>query len=170
MKKIILILTTFSFFLLTLTPSISSEKIIFIDFDFIVNNSNHGKVILKTLKSRKEENIKELKLDEKNIKDEENDIKIKKDILSEEEINKKIISLNNNIKKFQTKKKSMNSELNKLQNEKMNNFINQINSILEAYMKDQSVDIMLNSKHILIGKKTINKTEDILKLINQKIK
>ena len=29
---------------------------------------------------------------------------------------------------------------------------------------------MLNSKHILIGKKTINKTEDILKLINQKIK
>jgi Skp family chaperone for outer membrane proteins len=64
----------------------------------------------------------------------------------------------------------MENELNKIKNKQMNNFINQINSILEKYMNDQSVDIMLNSKNILIGKKTINKTDDILKLINQNIK
>ena len=64
----------------------------------------------------------------------------------------------------------MEKELNKIKNEKMNDFINQINSVLESYMKDQSLDIMLNTKNILIGKKTINKTDDILKLINEKIK
>ena len=52
----------------------------------------------------------------------------------------------------------------------MNNFMSQINSLLENYMKEQSADIMLNSKNILIGKKTINKTKDILELVNEKIK
>ena len=64
----------------------------------------------------------------------------------------------------------MENELNKLQNKKMNNFINQINVILEKYMKNQSIDIMLNSKNILIGKKDINKTQEILELVDKNIK
>ena len=62
------------------------------------------------------------------------------------------------------------NELNKLQKEKMDDFINQINVILEKYMTDHSVDIMFNSNNILIGKKSINKTNEILKLVNEKIK
>jgi len=64
----------------------------------------------------------------------------------------------------------MENELNQIKNKKMNDFINQINSVLESYMKNQSIDIMLNTKNILIGKKSINVTDDILKLINEKIK
>jgi len=64
----------------------------------------------------------------------------------------------------------MEDELNKIKNKEMNNFMSQINSLLENYMKEQSADIMLNSKNILIGKKTINKTKDILELVNEKIK
>ena len=64
----------------------------------------------------------------------------------------------------------MENELNQIKNKKMNDFINEINSILESYMKDKSLDIMLNTNNILIGKKSINKTDDILKLINEKIK
>ena len=64
----------------------------------------------------------------------------------------------------------MEKELNKLQNERVNDFINQINDILEKYMNDQSIDIMCNSNNILIGKKSINKTQEILKLVNEKIK
>ena len=170
MKKIILILTAFIIFSFTITSSNSNEKIIFIDFDYIINNSERGKLIFKDLNSKRDKNIKKLKLDEKKLKDEENDIKLKKDIISKDELNNKLTSLNSNIKKFQEKKKLMENELNKIKNEKINNFINQINSLLENYMNDQSVDLMLNSKNILIGKKTINKTDDILKLINEKIK
>ena len=52
----------------------------------------------------------------------------------------------------------------------MNDFINEINSVLEIYMTHKSLDIMLNTNNILIGKNSINKTVDILKLINEKIK
>lgn len=170
MNKIILILSTFIIFFFTISISKSNEKIIFIDFEYIVNNSDRGKLIFKDLNSKKNENIKKLKIEEKKLKDQEKDIKLKKEILSKDELNNKLVSLNENIKSFQKKKKNMENELNKIKNKQMNNFINQINSILEKYMNDQSVDIMLNSKNILIGKKTINKTDDILKLINQNIK
>ena len=170
MNKIILILSTFVIFFFTISISKSNEKIIFIDFEYIVNNSDRGKLIFKDLNNKKNENIKKLKIEEKKLKDQEKDIKLKKEILSKDELNNKLVSLNENIKSFQKKKKNMENELNKIKNKQMNNFINQINSILEKYMNDQSVDIMLNSKNILIGKKTINKTDDILKLINQNIK
>ena len=170
MNKIILILSTFVIFFFTISISKSNEKIIFIDFEYIVNNSDRGKLIFKDLNSKKNENIKKLKIEEKKLKDEENDIKLKKEILSKDELNNKLVSLNENIKSFQKKKINIENELKKIKKKQINNFINQINSILEKYMNDQSVDIMLNSKNILIGKKTINKTDDILKLINQNIK
>ena len=64
----------------------------------------------------------------------------------------------------------MENELNEIKNKKMNEFVTQINSILEEYMKNNSADIMFNNKNILIGKKDINKTQDILKLINENLK
>ena len=170
MKKIFLFITTFILFFFSISISSSSEKIIFINFEYIINNSNHGKLIFKDLNNKREENIKKLKIEEKKLIDEENDIKLKKDIISKDELNKKLTLLNNNIKMFQNKKKLIEDELNNIKKKKMNNFMSQINLILEQYMNDQSVDIMFNSKNILIGKKTINKTEDILKLINEKIK
>jgi Skp family chaperone for outer membrane proteins len=170
MKKIFIFTTTFIIFFLFPSISNSNEKIVFINFEYIINNSNHGKLIFKDLNSKREENIKKLKTEEKKLRDEENDIKLKKDIISKDELNKMLAILNDNINKFQKKKKLMEDELNEIKNEKMNNFMSQINILLEQYMKDQSVDIMFNSKNILIGKKTINKTDDILKLINEKIK
>ena len=170
MKKIFLFITTFIIFFLSVSISSSSEKIIFINFEYIINNSDHGKLIFKDLNNKKDENIKKLKIEEKILRDEENDIKLKKDIVSKDELNKKLLILNDNIKEFQNKKKIMEEELNNIKNKKINDFMSQINILLEQYMKDQSVDIMFNSKNILIGKKTINKTDDILRLINEKIK
>ena len=171
MKKLIFILFSSSIFvLLSTTFSTSNEKIIFINFDYVVNNSLRGKLIFKELTMIKEKNIKNLELDKKNLENQENDIKLKKDIISKEELDKNIKLLKINVKKFNDKKISMEKELNKLQNEKMNDFINQINVILEKYMDDQSIDIMFNSNNILIGKKSKNKTQEILKLVNEKIK
>ena len=171
MKKILIILFSSSiFFFITTTISLSSEKIIFINFDYVVNNSLRGKLIFKELTMIKEKNIKNLELDKKNLENQENDIKLKKDIISKEELDKNIKLLKIKVEKFNDKKILMEKELNKLQNAKMNDFINQINVILEKYMTDHSVDIMFNSNNILIGKKSINKTNEILKLVNEKIK
>jgi Skp family chaperone for outer membrane proteins len=171
MKKIFLLLFSSSiFFLFTTTISFSNEKIIFINLDFVINNSLKGKLIFNDLNKIKEKNIKNLEIDKKNLEKQENEIKLKKDIISKEELDKNLKLLKINVKKFNNKKKMVENELNKLQKEKMDDFINQINVILEKYMTDHSVDIMFNSNNILIGKKSINKTNEILKLVNEKIK
>ena len=104
MKKIFLIIAIFFIFFFNISVSKSSEKIVFINFEYIINNSDRGKLIFKDLNKKRDSNIKELKLVEKKLKDEEKDIKLKKDIISKDELNKKLILLNNDIKKFKEKK------------------------------------------------------------------
>ena len=170
MKKIIILSFTLLCFCFFVSKSYSSEKIVFINFEYVINNSNYGKTIFEELNKIRNENIEKLKLKEKILKDQESEIKTKKNVISKEDLNKKIKLLNANIKEFQNLKKSMDSDLDKIRRKKMKDFMDQINPLLEKYMDENSVDIMLDTKNMLIGKKTINKSDDILKLINKDIK
>tara|TARA_B100001094_G_scaffold223631_1_gene217808 strand:- start:81 stop:593 length:513 start_codon:yes stop_codon:yes gene_type:complete len=170
MKKIIILSFTLLCFCFFVSKSYSSEKIVFINFEYVINNSNYGKTIFEELNKIRNENIEKLKLKEKILKDQESEIKTKKNVISKEDLNKKIKLLNVNINEFQNLKKSMENDLNKIKSKKFNDFMDQINPLLEKYMDENSVDIMLDKKNMLIGKKTINKSDEILKLINKDIK
>ena len=170
MKKIIFLSFSFLFFCFFASKSYSSEKIVFINFQYVINNSNYGKSIFEDLNKIRNANIKELKSKENILKDLESEIKTKKNVISKEDLNKKIKLLNDNINEFQNLKKSMENDLNKIKSKKLNDFMDQINPLLEKYMDENSVDIMLDKKNMLIGKKTINKSDEILKLINKNIK
>ena len=170
MKKIIILSFSFLFLCFFASKSYSSEKIVFINFQYVINNSNYGKSIFEDLNKIRNENIKKLKSKENILKDLESEIKTKKNIISKEDLNKKIKLLNDNINEFQNLKKSMENDLNKIKSKKFNDFMDQINPLLEKYMDENSVDIMLDKKNMLIGKKTINKSDEILKLINKNIK
>jgi Skp family chaperone for outer membrane proteins len=170
MKKIIILLITLLTFYLLPSISYSNDKVVFINFEYVINNSEAGKLIFLDIKKIRDENIKKLKLKEKNLKEQENDIKTKKNIISKDDLSKKMKLLNDNIKEFKDLKRSMENDLNKIRSNKMNNFMNQINPLLEKYMDENSINIMLDSKNMLIGKKTINKSDEILKLINKNIK
>jgi len=170
MKKIIILSFSFLFLCFFASKSYSSEKIVFINFQYVINNSNYGKSIFEDLNKIRNANIKELKSKENILKDLESEIKTKKNIISKEDLNKKIKLLNDNINEFQNLKKSMENDLNKIKSKKLNDFMDQINPLLEKYMDENSVDIMLDKKNMLIGKKTINKSDEILKLINKNIK
>ena len=170
MKKIIILSFSFLFFCFFASKSYSSEKIVFINFQYVINNSNYGKSIFEDLTKIRNAIIKELKSKENILKDLESEIKTKKNVISKEDLNKKIKLLNVNINEFQNLKKSMENDLNKIKSKKLNDFMDQINPLLEKYMDENSVDIMLDKKNMLIGKKTINKSDEILKLINKNIK
>jgi len=156
MKKIIILSFSFLFLCFFASKSYSSEKIVFINFQYVINNSNYGKSIFEDLNKIRNANIKELKSKENILKDLESEIKTKKNIISKEDLNKKIKLLNDNINEFQNLKKSMENDLNKIKSKKLNDFMDQINPLLEKYMDENSVDIMLDKKNMLIGKKTIN--------------
>ena len=78
MKKIIILSFSFLFLCFFASKSYSSEKIVFINFQYVINNSNYGKSIFEDLNKIRNANIKELKSKENILKDLESEIKTKK--------------------------------------------------------------------------------------------
>ena len=153
-------------YLFSINLCLSEDKIAFIDLDLVLKKSKIGQSYLVKINKKNEENIKNLKSKENELKKIEDDIKKKKNILSKEELNKEIVSLQEKIKKFRSDKDEIVLEFNKMKKESLNNFFNQINPIIQNFMDENSIDILIERKNIFIGKKNSDITETIVKKID----
>ena len=52
----------------------------------------------------------------------------------------------------------------------LENILKQISPIINDYMEENSINVLLDSKNIFIGSKELNFTEDVLKEINKELK
>jgi len=53
---------------------------------------------------------------------------------------------------------------------KINKLLQQLNSILSSYAVENSIDLIIKKKDIIIGKSSLDITEDIMKIFNNKVK
>ena len=143
------------------------EKIVYLDLDYILSNSNKGKNILSDLDKKNNENIKILKSKEEILKIEEENLLKQKNIISNEAYNKKVKNLQNKIKIFRSEKNQLVTEFKKNRENKINDFIKIVDNILGEYVKANSIDLVLNKKDIIMGKNSFNITEEILKKVNE---
>ena len=157
------------FFFSSITFSISSEKIAFIDIDYVLNNSNLGKIIINELDQVNNKNIKTLNQKEQILKKKKDDINKTKNISSKEQLEKDILNFNQEIEKFRSEKNKFSNEFKLLKETKLDNFLKKINPLIQEYMKINSIDVLLEKKQIFIGSSSINITDDIIKLINKNL-
>ena len=54
-----------------------------------------------------------------------------------------------------------------LKQKKLDSFLKKINPLLQEYMKNNSIDIVLEKKQIFIGNSSIDITDNIIELINK---
>ncbi len=155
------------FFFLSITYSISSEKIAFIDIDYILNNSNLGKIIITELEEKNKNNIQTLSAKEKTLKKKKENISKTKNISSKEQLDKDISNFNQEIEKYRSEKDKVLNDFKLLKETKLDNFLKKINPLIQEYMKNNSIDILLEKKQIFIGSSSINITDDIIELINK---
>ena len=148
---------------------LSEDKIAFIDLDLVLKKSKIGQSYLVKINKKNEENIKNLKSKENELKKIEDDIKKKQNILSKEELDKEIFSLQEKIKKFRSDKDKIILEFNNMKKENLNNFFNQINPIIQSFMDENSIDILIERKNIFMGKKNSDITDTIVKKIDSKL-
>ena len=165
-KFYILILITYLF---SINLCLSEDKIAFIDLDLVLKKSKIGQSYLIKINKKNEENIKNLKSKEDVLKKIEDGIKKKQNILSKEELDKEIFSLQEKIKKFRSDKDKIILEFNNMKKENLNNFFNQINPIIQSFMEENSIDILIERKNIFMGKKNSDITETIVKKIDSKL-
>ena len=143
------------------------EKIVYLDLDYILSNSNKGKKILSDLDKKNNENVKILKSKEEILKTEEENLLKQKNIISNEAYNEKVKNLQNKVKIFRSEKNQLVTEFKKNRENKINDFIKIVDNILGEYVKANSIDLVLNKKDIIMGKNSFNITEEILKKVNE---
>ena len=156
---------TIFFFLTSL--SFSVEKIVYLDVDFILANSDKGKIILSNLEKKNKENIKILQSKEKILKDEETEIIKQKNIISEVSYKEKINKLKSKIDTFKMDKDKLVKNFNQLRQQEINKFIKLVDEILGEYVEKNAIDLVLNKKDILMGKNKYNITNEIMELVNK---
>tara|TARA_X000000368_G_C22654068_1_gene546632 strand:- start:84 stop:608 length:525 start_codon:yes stop_codon:yes gene_type:complete len=159
------------FFLIIFSKiSLSNENIlVYIDLNKIMNNSIAGKSITNQLENNHKKSISELKKIEEKLKKEETEIISQKNILTKEEYEKKIIDLREKARKF---RKERNDNINNLNNQRLEataKIINLVRPILSEYSEKNSISIIIDKKNVIIGKTALDITDDILKIVDEKI-
>jgi len=170
MKKFLKIILLFSISFFTNNASNAESKIMYIDLDYVLSNSNPGKKLFEDLKNRENLKITELKEKEKELKNEENKILGSKNLISEDQLK---INIENFQKKLTDYKNYNKNEIDKLQdqrNKEVKNLLNTINSIIEIYMDENSISMLLDKKNIYIAHKKYDITDNLIELINKNIK
>tara|TARA_B100000686_G_scaffold18814_1_gene17351 strand:- start:557 stop:1084 length:528 start_codon:yes stop_codon:yes gene_type:complete len=159
------------FFICFSEISISHEnKIAYLDLNFIMGNSIAGKSITSQLEKNHKKNIKNFEKIEEELKNEESKIIAQKSVITKEEFEKKIINLRN---KASVYRKERNENLNNLNNQRLDattKMISLIRPILSDYSEANSISLIIQKRNIIIGKTSLDITEDILKIVDENIK
>ena len=161
----------FSFFIFFLANNIaySDEKILYIDMEYVIKNSEVGKSIFTKISEQNNKNLEKLKKREDELKKIEESIKKKQNILSEEEFKKEVNDFRTKVQTFRAEKDEMVKYINDLQKKEISNLYAKINPIIQNYMEKNNIEIILDVKNIIIGKSTSNITQEIIKDINNKL-
>ena len=168
------LINNFFFIVVILLLSINNlkaeDKVAYLDIDYILTNTLAGKSLLKSLKQNEEIKISKFKSSDENFKNDEKKILAKKKLISNEQLRNELKQLQI---KFQDYKKKKNKELEilkKKRNTNIINFINLINPIIEKYMTDNSIYMLIDKKNVFIANNNYDITKKLIELIDNQIK
>ena len=158
------------FFLLIFPINAEEQKIVYLNVDKIMQQSTAGKSIKKQLENLYNKDLKKFKKNDEILKEKEKKIIAQKNILSQEDLQKELSSLRKEIINFQKEQVKARDNINKLRIEATNKLIQKLSPILKDYAEKNSISLILQKKNIVMGKKEIEITDEILAITNKKIK
>ena len=148
----------------------SSENIAYLDLDKIVKNTKAGKSIINKLKASKDSALNKFEQKEKELKKAEVDINKQKNVLSKEELKSKISDFRKEIASFRNDREKLINDFNIKKIQEFEKFFKKITPIIGEYVEEKNIDIVLDKKNIFLANKNNDITNEIIKLIDDKIK
>ena len=170
MFKRLIFFLSINFFLFTTQNVFGTEKVVYLDVNFIINKSKPAISIIKRIEKIKDKETKQLKLTSDNLQKKNDELVKTKNLLSDEELKNKVSKLREEIKLFEKKKVKTINDLNDKKKKELNEFLKLINPLIKDYMDKNSIDIVIDKKNIFIAKTDKDITKDILEIINKEIK
>jgi len=154
-----------TFFLLICTNTFAEQKIVVLDMTYVLNQSKAGKGAQDFLKKTFDDNIKSFSAMEKSLKTEEKDLLKKKNILSKEDYEKKMNLLRKKNMDYQTDRRSAIDKITIQRAEARAALLKKLKPILESYIDENNIALVIDKKNILGG----GTTSDITKIIVEKL-
>ena len=162
--------TIFIVLIIFISTSKSEEQIVYLDLDNVVISTKAGKSILSKLEKSKKLALLKFEKKEKDLKKIEEEIKKQKNVISEDEFKKRLIEFRKEISKFQKDKQKVVNEFNQKKQIEFGEFFKKITPIIEQYVSEKKIDIVLDKKNIFLASKKKDITQEIINKINSKIK
>ncbi len=164
MKKKIII-----FILLNLISFNSKAEIVYIDINFILNSSEVGKYLNNYIeKINNEASLKYKKIENELIQKEKILIS-QQNILDKNEFENKLKILTGEVQKYRSDRKTSVDELNNIKINKTKEILSALNPIITEYVETNSISIVIPKKNIVVGRKNLDITNPIIKLLNNSI-
>ena len=160
----------FYFLIFFIFPLNTFAKVAYIDLKLILKESDVGKFVNDHINKIKNENYSKFKEKENKLIDKEKLLISQKNILNEVEFNKKIAVLTEEVKKYRADKKDSIDRINKIKIDYTKEILKSLNPIIAKYVDLNSISLVIPKKNIIVGKKNLDITDQIIKLLNDNIK
>ena len=170
MKIIKKFVTIFIVLFIFTSTSDSEDQIVYLDLDNVVNNTKAGKLILSGLEKSKKETLLKFEKREKDLKKIEEEIKKQKNIISEDELKKKLVEFRKEVSNFRQERQKVISDFNQKKKMEFEEFFKKITPIIQNYVNEKNIDMVLDRKNVFVASKEKNITQEIIKIIDTKIK
>tara|TARA_Y100000590_G_scaffold2309_1_gene3004 strand:+ start:2432 stop:2956 length:525 start_codon:yes stop_codon:yes gene_type:complete len=158
-----------TFFLFICTHSFAEQKIVVLDLKFVLNNSKAGKGAQDFLKDTFNKNQKKFTDMEKKLKKEESDLLSKKTILSKEEYSKKSDELRKKVIDYQSERRQALEKIAALRTKSRETLIKKIDPILNSYIKENNISLVIDKKDVLGGQPENDITKIIIEKLNKEL-
>ena len=165
-QNLLIFLTIFLIFQVNLKADIPY----FVDFKYILNQSNAGKQAQDYLKNKLTKGIKKLKEQEKSVQQEEQKIIKQKKVLSAEEYKKQVSQLRNKVSSLQKERNNLLETVAKQRAKAKSELIKNLNPIINKYMQEKNIKMVIDKKGILLADQSFDLTKTITDLLNKKLK
>ena len=156
-------------FILTIN-AYSNEQIVYVDMNSLINNSKAGTSINNQMKKILDKNNSEYQTLEKKLRQEEKDLLNQKNVLDPDKYNTEVSIFKNKINKIKIERNKEIEDIQKRNVKAKNELVNVITKILAKYSAEKEINLVLRKESIILGKKTIDITSEILTLLDKEIK
>tara|TARA_B100001027_G_scaffold180923_1_gene132387 strand:- start:811 stop:1335 length:525 start_codon:yes stop_codon:yes gene_type:complete len=161
----------FSIFVIIFSFNISiADTPYYLDFKYVLNQSTAGKKAQETLKKKLDQGIKKISTTEKSLLEEEKKIIQQKKLIKPEEYKKKVEELRSKVSKLQKERNTLLQNIAKQRGNAKKDLLKNLNPILENYMKEKNIIMIIDKKNLLLADKKLDITKEITNLLNQKLK
>ena len=156
-----------TFFLIVSTNAFAEQKIVVLDMNYVLNQSKAGKGGQEFLTKKFKNNAKKM-TDLKNVlKKEETDLLKKKNVLSKEEYSKSTDLLRKKVIDYQSQSRSSLDALGKQRAEARKIMISKIEPILDLYINENNISLVLYKKNVIGGSKGYDITDIIVEKLDK---